>query len=577
VRPRNVTVFTTLVVVASCLPEGEAGIGERLVFERGLGGPHFVGSRRSGDGPLAGMLYSRRHLGPSPPPEEGAGRRFSGPLEDLFFLASGGLPQRLIEHYAGPVRWDATGRLYVQREQLHRYEPETRRSYTSFELWRFELPTLASTRLGRVLEAELSAAGERLLYQTDQQRWVLQTIDDRQLALEGAQRAQLVGEEVYFLRAGALVRARDPDEPPATVAAGPFSRYRVIASAGGRTVFEASGETGGPQRLLVSSGAADPAARVVASGAALAGPVLSAEGRRLAWLERVSSEQGRVRILDLQAGTETAAELPLPAPPTWPPPAFSGPALPEPEPPVVREVAADMEFRPAHDELWVFLARQVCVLDGAGGLRTFGVPGLVESGDPAAEFVDPERLEQDGSGRYGGPPSTGRSRFSADGRFWTVVRGNSEGHLGDADEPGSDSTLLLFRDDEHQRSLLEVSPGRWAAFFSASAFSRSDLYLVDLPQRATRLLATNVTSMRFGRDRVVLLSRALGSSGGPGDLNVIDLATGTETLLARNVTSFAAAPACDGCDPTAPGARLLYVVHARVPWKHDGLWRGTLP
>lgn len=70
----------------------------------------------------------------------------------------------------------------------------------------------------------------------------------------------------------------------------------------------------------------------------------------------------------------------------------------------------------------------------------------------------------------------------------------------------------------------------------------------------------------------------LGSSpGAPGELAVVDLSTGAETRLARNVTGFALAPACAGCDRTDPGAWFAYVVHARVPWKYDGLWSGSLP
>jgi hypothetical protein len=48
-------------------------------------------------------------------------------------------------------------------------------------------------------------------------------------------------------------------------------------------------------------------------------------------------------------------------------------------------------------------------------------------------------------------------------------------------------------------------------------------------------------------------------------------------LLAQNVTGFALPPVCPGCDATGPGASVVYVVHARIPFKYDGLWRLELP
>ena len=48
-------------------------------------------------------------------------------------------------------------------------------------------------------------------------------------------------------------------------------------------------------------------------------------------------------------------------------------------------------------------------------------------------------------------------------------------------------------------------------------------------------------------------------------------------LIGQNVSQFALLTGCPTCDPVAPGTRLAYTVHARVPWKHDGLWLGELP
>ena len=54
-------------------------------------------------------------------------------------------------------------------------------------------------------------------------------------------------------------------------------------------------------------------------------------------------------------------------------------------------------------------------------------------------------------------------------------------------------------------------------------------------------------------------------------------APGPVQVLADNVTQFAVVTGCAGCDPIQAGNRLAYLVHARVPWKYDGLWMADLP
>ena len=48
-------------------------------------------------------------------------------------------------------------------------------------------------------------------------------------------------------------------------------------------------------------------------------------------------------------------------------------------------------------------------------------------------------------------------------------------------------------------------------------------------------------------------------------------------VIGQNVSQFALLNGCPTCDPVAAGTRLAYTVHARVPWKYDGLWVGELP
>ncbi len=64
----------------------------------------------------------------------------------------------------------------------------------------------------------------------------------------------------------------------------------------------------------------------------------------------------------------------------------------------------------------------------------------------------------------------------------------------------------------------------------------------------------------------------------PGTLSLGALGAGQRpVVIGQNVSQFALLNGCPTCDPVAAGTRLAYTVHARVPWKYDGLWVGELP
>jgi hypothetical protein len=82
--------------------------------------------------------------------------------------------------------------------------------------------------------------------------------------------------------------------------------------------------------------------------------------------------------------------------------------------------------------------------------------------------------------------------------------------------------------------------------------------------------------------RGILALTGFQSSGGqsltPGTLMLGALGGGQPpVVIGQNVSEFAMLTGCLGCDPVAVGTRLASTVHARVPWKYDGLWVGELP
>jgi hypothetical protein len=171
-------------------------------------------------------------------------------------------------------------------------------------------------------------------------------------------------------------------------------------------------------------------------------------------------------------------------------------------------------------------------------------------------------------------PESTRAMFSADGRFWLYL--GSQLYLGRADQPEAPGLLIQERNDFPVAQVRELGDGRRMLFWSSPPgdAGRQDLTLLDPETNQRRLLATTMGPSLVGRHRILAMTNL---AGGLADLRLIDVETGQDTLLAQNVTGFSARSPCAGCDPTAPGAPVVYVVHARVPFKYDGLWRVELP
>src|SRR6185369_10337134 len=126
-------------------------------------------------------------------------------------------------------------------------------------------------------------------------------------------------------------------------------------------------------------------------------------------------------------------------------------------------------------------------------------------------------------------------------------------------------------------SLRETGDGRWLVVHSAPTADRQDLTVVDLAAGTLRPLAEHLGPSAADGTRAVAIVGKLNQWWAPGTLVSYDLHSGASVELAHGVTQLALAPPCPTCAATAPGAHLLYVVQARVPWRWDGLWRATLP
>jgi hypothetical protein len=127
----------------------------------------------------------------------------------------------------------------------------------------------------------------------------------------------------------------------------------------------------------------------------------------------------------------------------------------------------------------------------------------------------------------------------------------------------------------------ETQDGRLLVGAWTDDVSRKDMYLVDPDTGQSRAICSNGHLWELGHTRVLaLLNWELARS--TGDLNLIDLNTGAQTLLAENVYAVdvdrgPSATVPSGTDRLSPGTRVAYLTRHRLNSPHDGLWVAELP
>jgi hypothetical protein len=167
-------------------------------------------------------------------------------------------------------------------------------------------------------------------------------------------------------------------------------------------------------------------------------------------------------------------------------------------------------------------------------------------------------------------------------------------------------------------ALHTFSPGgdrlAWTAIDAATNLPSGDLWVSDAAGREPRMVASDVFNFTFSPDgQALFITRASGdqlslswlslaadsppeqliadafggatrvgnqrvlvidhwnTQDGSGNLELVDLASGTRQVLAHAVTDQAGSSSVDGA------ARVMYAVHGRFASAQDGLWQTTLP
>jgi hypothetical protein len=153
-------------------------------------------------------------------------------------------------------------------------------------------------------------------------------------------------------------------------------------------------------------------------------------------------------------------------------------------------------------------------------------------------------------------------------------------HLAWIDYSGADNALWVADDSFGTKARLVTTGDLSGAHFSADSRFLIVLHwgekvamgVVDLQQDqlAEQQLTDSGWTATLGARRLLALT-AWNTQDLSGRLELIDLVTGTRTLIAEPVTDFALAGSVDAA------ATLAYAVHTRFPSDHDGLWLTTLP
>jgi hypothetical protein len=541
-------------VAAGCLPEAGPPEGTRLVEERHLSGVRIVTAGPAGESRL---LFGRR---------TGFRELYPGgevrSVAELWTVPRQGPVTRLVDgvDWQLPPLVDALGRLWTLR--LAQYDPSS--GAQTSELVRVD-PAGAQLSVGRVVDDPLiSPGGTRVLYHRDRASGTIRELDDRETALTVELGfARFVGESFVFQSRLELWVLPPGQQQPVLLAtdvldwrekAGATELQLVLVTGGvgdGRPGPNGEAPPTPPRTLRLVAGTAS---RALWQGQFVSPPTFAPADDRLAVVETVP-ETGNLRLQVFHTGGDDHATFDLGVR------VGQGPGL---------GGYAGVSFRPGSSEIWCTVPGGLRVVRADGSVLPIEAPDV----NPQA-FLTGLDSPDIASGQLFS--SAGASApFSADGRRWLYSNRFSALYLGVADDPAGTGLLIESRGDFPLATVRELDGGRRLLVTSAppGQAKQLNLILLDPETNERRLLGTSVGPSVVGLRRIVLLSN---EAGGLYDLHLIDVDTAADRLLAQNVISFAVAPACATCDPTGPGATVTYAVHARVPFKYDGLWRVELP
>jgi hypothetical protein len=543
-------------LLVGCLPEGGPGIGQKVLPGRGFANMTAgVGQDR----PLFFTLPSAEGL-----PRDAL---------DLYILRPGHpAPELLVHDAAVPLVFDARGRLYVHHTPARHPRPEGQGDAYVYQLRQIDLASGATLELGPIEQLQVSPGATHLVLTRPDRRRDGLTLDGELRPLTAAStEVQFVGEDVCWLVQRRLDCALVEGGPPVHPTDRAVLKLFPLPSTDGKpdiliTTVDLS--TRPPVefvqfwRVRLRPGPGEPPETLLGRGRPLGEVVVSDDADWFAFVELPPSG-GEPRLRLISAGPPSEATLTL----------EQGPSDFEDER-IASFGWSDPRFRPGRNEVWSLgPGGRLAILRADGTQAVHRPPGGVRRAPDSMEWAS-GRLSFYPSASEAGPV---RNMFSADGRWW-VYREGDQIHLGDAGDPAAPSRLQQPRTDVHgvadilgqNRLALWSTGGQQVLLRVYAADTLSPLGAVDEARQA--VVGARGTLALTGYQGGDLQSLT------PGTLVLGALGANQKpVIIGQNVSQFTLLTGCPTCDPVAPGTRLAYTVHARVPWKHDGLWLADLP
>ncbi len=219
-------------------------------------------------------------------------------------------------------------------------------------------------------------------------------------------------------------------------------------------------------------------------------------------------------------------------------------------------------WRPGHDEVW-FMSSQpwqavTSVRTPEGGAADYPLWPVslyaVDSDDDESPI-----FTTDGRYLFSSPPTSSAGQTGSP-------------QVGSADDPDAPRFDLVPAGSEASE-YRQLADGRLLIAAWTWSPDETNLYAVD-PTTGTRTaLGQQGQLLAVGQSRLLVNQHLVDYAG---DLTVIDLATGSSTVLA-NEFALAAAVQPTGADDVAPGAPIAFRFEARFPSPYDGIWLTTVP
>ncbi len=571
---------------AGCLPAGNVPVGQHVLSDRTVSRLSFLPTPSdthprlivqshprpqvvdSSTDPGFGLSVVDLYLLPELP-EEGDGAAPAPNLEDWASLIVAGASEPQIpcdRGICGQMNADALGRIFVSQPGLQDPITETFPQI----LFRVDPATGQSVRIGNNTGPPIFSPTRKRVatasYDEMPVETVVRELDDETTKV-GVFFGFFVNEDYYFQDQDAFTLNRLPPFGPPEIVARDVISFTVSPTAGGPVLWICHA-TPVPMPIAMamaiptcqSSSFLDldtlreipiPNSPMPTKLLAISSPQLSPDGgKALFFPQQLPFADTPLMVVDRAnpSATETVSIAGVPVVVIW---------------------------RPGHDEIWIewqdpgstTISSSVDPSSQSGHLTVWKLgEGLTAI---ATTLADPLQT------------------FTSDGRYW-FHSSYRPGTSYPADRlyvcPADDPLAPGFPTNPPGTAIsgtpVQLADGRLLVEGSFRDFNRNDISVVDPETGAAFPLGTGGHVIAVGQTRILTLLRWIASAR-TGDLTLIDLHSGVQTLIAENVFEVSLegdiTPPNSGVDPLASGARVAYLVQSRFASPYDGLWIATLP